>query len=251
MVSKIYSTLPRLLASFLLKSATFHPSANPWRLPWNPTRRYWSKLFQFSLEYRFNSHFIYVVNSSSLGYAFHIASILPKEDVTTYFDRISGVISQVDEIDSKYYQFEGGLTLTGECCILRFTYLIRMIVWIHFSALIVEGIYKLSEAAKKQPPLNNNQLGKFLNYFLSRLTVSRPRGVFGLLQVLSKLSENDVRFSHFFILFPIILLNVSFHLLSIIRMGYSKTEMPSYWIHFMILEDISYISFYLMSFFSS
>jgi len=34
--------------------------------------------------------------------------------VTVYFDKISGVINQVDEIDSKYYQFEGGLTLTGK-----------------------------------------------------------------------------------------------------------------------------------------
>lgn len=57
----------------------------------------------------------------------------------------------------------------------------------------MEGIYKLSEALNKAPPLTNIQLTKFLNYFLSRMPVSRPRGIFGLLQILSKLTDNDVR----------------------------------------------------------
>jgi hypothetical protein len=49
----------------------------------------------------------------SLGYAFHVGSLLPKRDIETLYDKIDTVISQVDEVDSKYYQFEGGLTLTG------------------------------------------------------------------------------------------------------------------------------------------
>ncbi len=133
----------------------------------------------------------------SLGYAFHVGSILPKKEGELLFDKIDSVISQVDEIDSKYYQFEGGLTLT--CMYFEFAIWIfydfctsLKLIELLFSALIVEGIYKLSEAINKPPPLTNAQLVKFLNYFLSRVTVSRPRGAFGLLQVLSKLAENNV-----------------------------------------------------------
>lgn len=64
---------------------------------------------------------------------------------------------------------------------------------LYVSALMVEGIYKLSEALNKAPPLEKAQLTKFFDYFMSRLTVSRPRGVFALLQVLSKLADNNVR----------------------------------------------------------
>ncbi|XKL62653.1 hypothetical protein PGB90_002486 [Kerria lacca] len=107
----------------------------------------------------------------NLAYSFHIGNILPKKEIESLYDKINSVLSQVDEINSEYYQFEGGLTLTS---------------------LVVEGIYKLSEALNKAPPLTNIQLTKFLNYFLSRMPVSRPRGIFGLLQILSKLTDNDL-----------------------------------------------------------
>ena len=91
-----------------------------------------------------------------------------------------------------------------------------------FLALIVEGIYKLSETIGKAPPLTNTQLVKFFDYFLSRLSVSRPRGVFALLQVLNKLNDNKVihfrarislsDFSHIFV-------GSLCYRLSIIRMG--------------------------------
>lgn len=106
----------------------------------------------------------------NLGYALHISTILPKKEMETLFDKIDSIISQADEVDGRYYQFEGGLTVT---------------------ALIIDGIYKLSENLKKTPPLTNVQATKFVNYLTSRTTSSRPKGVYRLLQVLKTLSDNS------------------------------------------------------------
>lgn len=50
----------------------------------------------------------------SLGYAFHIGTVLTKREIESLYDKITGVISQADEIDGQYYQFDSGLTLTCE-----------------------------------------------------------------------------------------------------------------------------------------
>lgn len=50
---------------------------------------------------------------SSLGYAFHVAAALGSEG-RTIFDRIQDAIAQADEVDGRYLQFEGGLSITGK-----------------------------------------------------------------------------------------------------------------------------------------
>lgn len=49
---------------------------------------------------------------ANLGYLFHIASNLGA-DGTFAFDRIEDAVVQADEVDSKYLQYEGGLSITG------------------------------------------------------------------------------------------------------------------------------------------
>lgn len=48
----------------------------------------------------------------SLGHSFHIAAQLGG-DVTAVFNRIEDAVVQSDEVDGKYLQFEGGLSITG------------------------------------------------------------------------------------------------------------------------------------------
>ncbi|XP_023235921.1 dolichyl-diphosphooligosaccharide--protein glycosyltransferase subunit 2-like isoform X2 [Centruroides sculpturatus] len=104
----------------------------------------------------------------NLGYAFHIASQL-QGDLTPFFERIEDAIVQADEVDGKYLQFEGGLTIT---------------------ATIISGAYRLAEAAKKAPAISNDQAIKFTNYFLSRKFVQTVKGAALLLDMLKILTEN-------------------------------------------------------------
>lgn len=50
---------------------------------------------------------------TNLGYLFHIASNLGKDGAFA-FDRIEDAIVQADEVDSKYLQFDGGLSISGK-----------------------------------------------------------------------------------------------------------------------------------------
>lgn len=104
----------------------------------------------------------------NLGYAFHVASLL-QGDLTSFFERIEDAVVQADEVDGKYLQFEGGLTIT---------------------ATIVSGAYRLAEAAKKAPAISNDQAIKFTNYFLSRKFVQTVKGAALLLDMLKVLTEN-------------------------------------------------------------
>lgn len=49
-----------------------------------------------------------------MGYALHVGVILPKKEMEGLFDKIDSIVSQADEVDGQYHQFEGGLTLTGK-----------------------------------------------------------------------------------------------------------------------------------------
>lgn len=51
--------------------------------------------------------------SFSLGYAFHVAAAIGTEGKAV-FDRIQDAIAQADEVDSRFLQFEGGLSITGK-----------------------------------------------------------------------------------------------------------------------------------------
>uniref|UniRef100_A0A1B6L611 Dolichyl-diphosphooligosaccharide--protein glycosyltransferase subunit 2 n=1 Tax=Graphocephala atropunctata TaxID=36148 RepID=A0A1B6L611_9HEMI len=105
---------------------------------------------------------------SSLGHAFHIAAMLGG-DVTPIFNRIEDAVVQADEVDGKYLQFEGGLSITG---------------------LIVSGAYRLATVANKPPPITAEQAVKFANYFLSRRSVQTSKGAYFLLDVLKIFTDN-------------------------------------------------------------
>ena len=55
----------------------------------------------------------------------------------------------------------------------------------------MNGIFKLSNALKKKPPLTSQQIVKLANYLLSRRSVQTPRGVSSLLSALTTLANND------------------------------------------------------------
>lgn len=105
----------------------------------------------------------------SLGYAFHVASLL-SGDVSSFVGWIEDTVVQADEIDGRMLQFEGGLSI---------------------SAIIVSGIYRLAEHGKKAPPaMDAEKCVKFANYFLSRKQVQVVRAAYHLLDVLQILSNN-------------------------------------------------------------
>ncbi|XP_063216236.1 dolichyl-diphosphooligosaccharide--protein glycosyltransferase subunit 2 [Bacillus rossius redtenbacheri] len=104
----------------------------------------------------------------NLGYSFHIAAHLGT-DGTFAFDRIEDAIVQADEVDSRFLQFEGGLSIT---------------------ALLVNGAYQLASTVNKPPPITGDQAIKFANYFLSRRSVQTTKGVYNLLEVLNVLTKN-------------------------------------------------------------
>lgn len=104
----------------------------------------------------------------NLGYSFHIAAQLGT-DGTFAFDRIEDAIVQADEVDSRFLQFEGGLSIT---------------------ALLVNGAYKLADTVKKPPPITGDQAVKFANYFLSRRSVQTAKGAYNLLEVVNTLTNN-------------------------------------------------------------
>lgn len=76
-----------------------------------------------------------------MGHSFHIAAQLGG-DVTAVFNRIEDAVVQSDEVDGKYLQFEGGLSITGiyicycignialkltRCCIKKILYSIGQV----------------------------------------------------------------------------------------------------------------------------
>lgn len=105
---------------------------------------------------------------ANFGYFFHISAALGPEGASS-FDRIEDAIVQADEVDSKFLQFEGGLSTT---------------------ALIINGAFKLANSLNKPPPISYEQAVKFANYFLSRRSVQTPKGIANLLQALINLSNN-------------------------------------------------------------
>nr|CAD7450391.1 unnamed protein product [Timema bartmani] len=86
----------------------------------------------------------------NLGYSFLIAAQLGT-DGTFAFDRIEDAIVQADEVDSRFLQFEGGLSIT---------------------ALLVNGAYQLAAT------VNN------------RRSVQTTKGAYSLLEVLGTLTKN-------------------------------------------------------------
>lgn len=82
---------------------------------------------------------------------------------------IEGTIAQADEINGKQLQFEGGLSIT---------------------ALIINGVLKFSKSIGTPYPLTEDQLVKFITYFLSRSVVLQPKGASFLIEVLETIAAD-------------------------------------------------------------
>lgn len=102
----------------------------------------------------------------SLGYAFHVASELGT-GAAFVADRVEDAIVQADEVDGKMLQFEGGLSIT---------------------ALVVNGIFRVTNIFKKPTPLDSEQAVKFATYFLNRRSVQSAKGAHVLIEALKTLS---------------------------------------------------------------
>ncbi|XP_074603695.1 dolichyl-diphosphooligosaccharide--protein glycosyltransferase subunit 2-like [Brevipalpus obovatus] len=108
---------------------------------------------------------------TSNGLALQLASNLKgNENLTPFMNRVPGLIQQADEVNGKFLQFEGGLSVTAN---------------------VFVGIYSMAAAVKKQPGLTSDQVLKFTNYFLNRKTVQTVKGAFDLARVLQLLTSND------------------------------------------------------------
>lgn len=103
-----------------------------------------------------------------MGHAFSVASELGTK-ASSLSKWIEGTIAQADEINGKQLQFEGGLSIT---------------------ALIINGISKFSKTVNAAAPLTEDQLNKFITYFLSRSVVLQPKGASFLLEVLETLASD-------------------------------------------------------------
>ena len=83
--------------------------------------------------FHFNSRRVFsiLLIDFSHGFAFQAASYLTG-DISQFHDLIEDIIAQADEVDEKYFQFDGGLYAT---------------------AIIIDGAYKLSAQAKLKPTI--------------------------------------------------------------------------------------------------
>lgn len=106
-----------------------------------------------------------------MGFSLHLAALpsISVADTRVEFNKIAKIILRADEVDGQFLQYEGGLAAT---------------------ALVITGIYKVSEKLNELPALKNEQVVKFAKYFLSRNTVSRPKGVYFLLEAMHTLVNN-------------------------------------------------------------
>lgn len=107
---------------------------------------------------------------ADFGYSIHLLASLGPEGRFA-FNRLSDAIMQVDQVDRKFLQFEGGLSVT---------------------ALVVTGVYKFCDAVQCNTsfPIQDDQAIMFSNYFLSRKSVQTPKGIYFLLNALKILSIN-------------------------------------------------------------
>ncbi|XP_050523625.1 dolichyl-diphosphooligosaccharide--protein glycosyltransferase subunit 2 [Daktulosphaira vitifoliae] len=108
---------------------------------------------------------------TDFGYSINLLASLGPDGRFAY-NRLTDAIMQVDQVDKKFLQFEGGLSVT---------------------ALVLIGIYKFCDAVKCDPtfPLQNDQVLMFSNYFLSRKSVQTLKGAHYLLTALKTLSSNN------------------------------------------------------------
>uniref|UniRef100_A0A7I4Z2T8 Dolichyl-diphosphooligosaccharide--protein glycosyltransferase subunit 2 n=1 Tax=Haemonchus contortus TaxID=6289 RepID=A0A7I4Z2T8_HAECO len=106
---------------------------------------------------------------NNLAWVFNAAALLDKAQGAKYFDKIKNLVSQADEVDGRFLQFDGGLTTTSNA---------------------IHGIMSLAEQQGKVPAVSKDQLLLFTNYLLSRKHVSTEKAAFHLLSALGVLVNN-------------------------------------------------------------
>jgi len=103
------------------------------------------------------------------GYAFHVAAAIGG-DVQKFVDLIEDVFEQADEVDGKFLQFEGGL---------------------YTSAIVVDGAFKLAQAAGAQSVAASDKIVKMANYFVSRKNVHHVKSAAAMATVITTLNTNS------------------------------------------------------------
>ncbi|KAL6724520.1 hypothetical protein Aduo_019405 [Ancylostoma duodenale] len=106
---------------------------------------------------------------ANLAWVFNAAALFDKGTGAKYFDKIKNLVSQADEVDKKFLQFDGGLTTTANA---------------------IHGIMSLAEKQGKVPAVSQEQMLLFANYLLSRKHVSTEKAAFHLLSALGVLVNN-------------------------------------------------------------
>lgn len=106
---------------------------------------------------------------NNLAWVFNAAALLDKPMAAKYFDKIKNLVSQADEVDKRFLQFDGGLSTTSNA---------------------IHGIMSLAEQQGKAPAITKDQLLLFTNYLLSRKHVSTEKSAFHLLSALGVLVNN-------------------------------------------------------------
>lgn len=130
----------------------------------------------------------------SFGYSIHILASLGPEGRFA-FNRLSDAIMQVDQVDRKFLQFEGGLSVTGKVInVIFLTISLMCLYYLLIVGLVLSGVYKFCDAVQCNTsfPIQNDQALMFSNYFLSRKSVQTTKGAYFLLNALKTLSNNKV-----------------------------------------------------------
>jgi len=104
----------------------------------------------------------------AMGYSFHIAASIGG-DVQRFYENIEDVIEQADQVDGLFLQFEGGL---------------------YTSAVVVDGAFKLAQAAGSDSVAPAEKIVQMANYFLSRKNVHHIKSASWMVSVIKTLNSN-------------------------------------------------------------
>jgi len=104
----------------------------------------------------------------AMGYSFHIASAVGGA-LQQFYDNIEDVVEQADEVDGRFLQFEGGL---------------------YTSAVVVDGAFKLAQAAGAASVAPADKVVQMANYFLSRKNVHHIKSAAWMVSVIKTLNTN-------------------------------------------------------------
>ncbi|GMT04621.1 hypothetical protein PENTCL1PPCAC_26795, partial [Pristionchus entomophagus] len=105
----------------------------------------------------------------SLSNALAAASLLEKSIGAKYVSKIGSLVEQADEVDGKYLQLDGGLSVT---------------------ATAVYGIFQLAHQQGKAPAITKDQVLQFSNHLLSRRQVFADRAAYNVIRAIGVLINN-------------------------------------------------------------